>query len=39
MEVAWASTAGKRATDHLAEFVDLARSTWSIVREEVRRDD
>lgn len=37
MEAAWASPAGKRATDHLAEFVDLARSTWSIVQEEVRR--
>jgi uncharacterized protein (TIGR02118 family) len=37
MEAAWASDAGERATDHLAEFVDLARSTWSIVEEEVRR--
>jgi uncharacterized protein (TIGR02118 family) len=37
MEAAWASPAGKRATDHLAEFVDLSRSTWSIVQEEVRR--
>ena len=37
MEAAWASPAGKRATDHLAEFVDVARSTWSIVWEEVRR--
>jgi uncharacterized protein (TIGR02118 family) len=37
MEAAWASEAGKEATDHLAEFVDLARSTWSIVEEDVRR--
>jgi uncharacterized protein (TIGR02118 family) len=37
MEAAWASEAGKRATDHLTGFVDLARSTWSIVEEEVRR--
>jgi uncharacterized protein (TIGR02118 family) len=37
MEAAWASPEGKRATDHLAAFVDLSRSTWSIVNEEVRR--
>jgi uncharacterized protein (TIGR02118 family) len=37
MEAAWASPAGKRATDHLAHFVDLSRSAWSIVHEEVRR--
>ena len=37
MEAAWASAAGRTATDHLAEFVDLSRSTWSIVQEEVRR--
>lgn len=37
MEAAWASPAGRRATDHLAEFVDLSRSTWSVVHEEVRR--
>jgi len=37
MESAWASPAGQRATDHLAEFADLSRSTWSIVEEEVRR--
>lgn len=37
MEAAWASPAGERSTDHLAEFVDLSRSTWSIVEEEVRR--
>jgi uncharacterized protein (TIGR02118 family) len=37
MEAAWASPEGRRSTDHLAEFADLSRSTWSIVREEVRR--
>jgi EthD domain len=37
MEAAWSSAAGRRATDHLAEFVDLSRSTWSIVQEVVRR--
>ena len=37
MEAAWASPAGKRATDHLTKFVDLSRSMWSIVQEEVRR--
>jgi uncharacterized protein (TIGR02118 family) len=37
MEAAWRAPEGKAATDHLQEFVDLARSTWSVVREEVRR--
>jgi uncharacterized protein (TIGR02118 family) len=37
MEAAWASPEGKLATDHLAEFADLSRSTWAVVREEVRR--
>lgn len=37
MEAAWATDEGKRATDHLADFVDLGRSTWSVVREDVRR--
>ena len=37
MEAAWASREGRRATDHLAAFVDLSRSTWSIVEEDVRR--
>jgi uncharacterized protein (TIGR02118 family) len=37
MEAAWAMPEGKRATDHLADFADLARSTWSVVREDVRR--
>ena len=37
MEAAWVSAAGKRAPDHLTKFVDLLRTTWSIVHEEVRR--
>lgn len=37
MEAAWATPQGQRATEHLSEFVDLSRSTWSIVEEEVRR--
>lgn len=37
MEAAWTSPEGERATRHLAEFVDLARTTWSVVSEEVRR--
>jgi uncharacterized protein (TIGR02118 family) len=37
MEAAWRSPEGQRATGHLAEFVDLSRSTWSMVSEEVRR--
>ena len=37
MEDAWRSAAGERATSHLSEFVDLSRSTWSVVNEEVRR--
>jgi len=37
METAWSSSEGQRATDHLREFVDLTRSTWSVVEEEVRR--
>jgi uncharacterized protein (TIGR02118 family) len=37
MEAAWRTGAGQRATDHLVEFVDLSRSTWSVVHEEVRR--
>jgi uncharacterized protein (TIGR02118 family) len=36
MEAAWASPEGRRATEHLAEFVDLERSTWSVVDEEIR---
>jgi len=37
MEAAWRTPEGQRATDHLAEFVDLSRSTWSVVVEETRR--
>src|SRR5262245_44182994 len=37
MEAAWQSPQGRRATDHLVEFVDLSRATWSVVNEEVRR--
>jgi uncharacterized protein (TIGR02118 family) len=38
MEAAWQTAEGRAATDHLKEFVDLDRSTWSVVREEVRGD-
>jgi uncharacterized protein (TIGR02118 family) len=37
METAWQTAEGRAATEHLAEFVDLQRSTWSIVEEQVRR--
>ena len=37
MEAAWRSPEGREATDHLTEFADLTRSTWSVVDEEVRR--
>jgi uncharacterized protein (TIGR02118 family) len=37
MEAAWVTAEGQRATEHLAEFVDLARSTWSVVEEKIRR--
>jgi uncharacterized protein (TIGR02118 family) len=37
MEAAWRSPEGEAATEHLKEFVDLARTTWAIVDEEVRR--
>jgi len=37
MEAAWVSPEGQRATDHLATFVDLSRSAWSIVDEDARR--
>lgn len=36
MEAAWRTPAGQRAAGHLAEFVDLSRSRWSVVHEEVR---
>jgi len=37
MEAAWLTAEGRAATEHLALFVDLERSTWSVVSEEVRR--
>jgi uncharacterized protein (TIGR02118 family) len=37
MEAAWLTAEGRASTEHLAEFVDLERSTWSVVSEEVRR--
>jgi uncharacterized protein (TIGR02118 family) len=37
MEAGWKTPEGQQATEHLAEFVDLSRSTWSVVEEEVRR--
>jgi uncharacterized protein (TIGR02118 family) len=37
MEAAWRSPEGKAATQHLEDFVDLSRSSWAIVDEEVRR--
>jgi uncharacterized protein (TIGR02118 family) len=37
MEAAWASAEGKAATADLAEFVDLSRTTWSLVDSQQRR--
>ncbi|HTG31776.1 MAG TPA: EthD family reductase [Thermoanaerobaculia bacterium] len=37
MEAAWASPEGKAATADLAEFADLARTTWSMVDSLRRR--
>jgi uncharacterized protein (TIGR02118 family) len=37
MEAAWRTPEGEAATQHLEEFVDLSRSTWAIVDEDVRR--
>ena len=37
MEAAWASPEGKAATADLAEFADLARTTWSLVDSLRRR--
>ena len=37
MERAWRSPAGKAATADLEAFVDLHRTTWAIVDEQVRR--
>ncbi len=35
LESAWASPEGKAATDDLAEFLDLERTTWSVVDEAI----
>jgi uncharacterized protein (TIGR02118 family) len=37
MEAAWHSPEGTAATQHLRDFVDLEKTTWAIVDEEVRR--
>ena len=37
MEAAWRSPEGEAATQHLEDFVDLSKSTWAIVDEEMRR--
>jgi uncharacterized protein (TIGR02118 family) len=37
MEAAWRSPEGEAATQHLRDFVDLGKSTWALVDEEVRR--
>ena len=37
MEAAWLTAEGQASTNHLIEFVDLSRCTWSVVQEEVRR--
>jgi hypothetical protein len=36
MEAAWKTPEGERATRHLAELVDLSRSSCSVVGEEIR---
>jgi hypothetical protein len=37
MEAAWGSPEGEAATQHLEDLVDLSKSTWAVVDEEVRR--
>ncbi len=37
MEDAWRTPEGQAATDDLAAFVDLSRTTWSLVEEQIRR--
>lgn len=37
MEAAWATEAGRKATDDLRHMADLTRSTWGIVDEFVVR--
>lgn len=36
MEAAWQSEAGREATEDLAAFADLSRTTWSIVEVDER---
>ena len=37
MEAAWASPEGRAATEDLAEFADLSKTTWSLVEALQRR--
>lgn len=37
MEAAWATDAGRKATDDLRHMTDLTRSTWGLVEEFVVR--
>jgi uncharacterized protein (TIGR02118 family) len=37
MESAWQTPEGQSATDDLHAFVDLERTSWSIVDEQIRR--
>jgi uncharacterized protein (TIGR02118 family) len=37
MERSWRTPEGRAATDDLAAFTDLQRTSWSIVDEQVRR--
>ena len=37
MEAAWHSPEGRAATDDLAHFADLQRTSWSLVDRNVRR--
>jgi uncharacterized protein (TIGR02118 family) len=35
MEAAWATPEGEQATADVSAFADMARSTWSVVQEEL----
>lgn len=37
MEAGWATPEGRAATEHLETLAELGRTTWSVVREEIRR--
>jgi uncharacterized protein (TIGR02118 family) len=37
MERAWQTPEGRAATDDLADFADVSRTSWSIVDEQIRR--